>query len=92
MADVRVTFEPDIAGIREILHCDGVHVELGEIASAVGQAANGGFQAHFPSARVPGYATAIDEGKYTSLGVVYTQTKLGMVDEAKYHTLEAQNH
>lgn len=91
----KVKFEPDMAGIREILHSEPVQAELDAIAQQMTldanvMAYNHGFNRLWQV--VPSYDHGMVQGKYTSIATVHTVSKQGRIDEATHHTLESLNH
>ncbi|MBQ9058524.1 MAG: hypothetical protein IJ125_05020 [Atopobiaceae bacterium] len=91
----KVTFTPDMTGIREILHSDEVQAELEAIAEVMCEQANDAARRHV-SVRswntVPAYDHHMDQGKYTSIATVHTVSAQGRQDHAIHKTLNSINH
>lgn len=89
-------FRPYLRGIREVLHNDGVHAMLAELASAGADeacsAAEGRRSPGNQWREAPPYRWAVDEGRYTSIGVVFTASAEGRRDQLENHTLDSLNH
>ena len=88
MADVE--FTPDLAGIREVLHSDGVQKQLRSVGNGIASACCA--EANDPHGDGRPYVCDIDQGKLTSLAIVHTHTLYGRRDEAKHQRLESHNH
>lgn len=77
-------FEPDISGIREIFHSGPVQGELQGLADSIAADCNAGAEAGTKNGlNVPAYGTSMDQGKYTSIGVVHPSSKYGFFDQKK---------
>ena len=91
----RFHFEPDMAGIREILHSDAVQAELDSIATGLCGTANA-MAADHGSTRswntVPAYDHHMVQGRFTSIATVHTVSAQGRRDQSQFHTLNAINH
>lgn len=90
MADFK--FEPDIHGIRAILHSQGVNAALEKWTQGVASACNADMESE-PNTRGDGeYKAYLDNGTYTSIGVVGTHGYAAMMDQKRHHRLERFNH
>ena len=90
MANVR--FTPNIGGIRAVLHSAGVKAQLAEHAERIAGACNEQASDHMGDLDVPAYGSAVNDHRTTSVGRVFTASKMGCIDEAHNHTLESNNH
>lgn len=82
-------FVPDMAGIREIMHSAGVQKELGKAAKEIADSCNEQAASRTEDPlRQPAYRPFVDQGRYTSLGVVATASKYGRYDQHENQTLD----
>lgn len=89
----RVEFEPDMAGIRELFHSDGIQSALSAQAERIASGSNMAAQMRTRNGlNVPAYESGMDQGKFTSIATVSTHSTFGKFDNAKHHTLESYNH
>lgn len=101
MASVR--FQLDTAGLREICKSDGMQSVLREAAEGLCAGANADAYTH--AGRAPGqlhvrggtfetapYGAGVDVLDRTAVGVVYTRTPVGAMNEARFKSLSRQNH
>ncbi len=94
----RVEFEVDKAGIVEICKSAGMRSALGAIASGFASAANREAYAflhediHVDAVERMPYGSAVDELDKTCVGVAFTRTSLGGINEARNKSLHKQNH
>ena len=95
MADVE--FVPDSAGFVELCTSGEMQSALREEADSMAAAANLAAHPHAKALHitkfdVDPYGSAVDVLDRTAVGVVYTKTKMGRLDERKFKTLSSQNH
>lgn len=95
MADVEFKVNP--AGIREIFKGAGMQAVLREHAEIMASEANSRAQIHTKLLHingfdVPPYAAHVDVLSGTAVGAAHTNGKMGQIDQAKFHTLNAVNH
>lgn len=101
MANVR--FVLDIAGLQEICKSDGMQSVLRDAADGLCAGANADAYTHV--GRAPGqlhirggtfetapYGSGVDVLDRTAVGVVYTRTPVGAMNEARFKSLSRQNH
>lgn len=95
MADVR--FELDRAGLMELCKSPEMQVvllaEAESMAGAANRAASGHEGAlHITEFEKSPYAARVDVLDRTAVGVAHVNSKMGLLDEAKFKSLSAQNH
>lgn len=97
MADV--SFELDAAGLSELCRSGPMQAALREEAEALARAANGDAYAHEGSLHIRGgrfevdpYGASVDVLDRTAVGVAYTRTAVGALNEARHKSLSRQNH
>lgn len=94
----KVEFRVDRAGIVEICKSAGMRSALGAIADGFASAANREAyaflheDAHVGAVDAMPYGSAVDELDKTCVGVAYTRTSLGGLNEARNKSLHKQNH
>lgn len=93
-----VRVELDRAGIADICKSPGMRAELGRIAAGFASAANAEAYAFLhedvgvDALEVPPYGSGVDELDGTCVGVAFTRTGLGGLNEARNKSLHRQNH